>query len=286
MNGFLVLRRAVFAGLKASVMPGLMPALMIVCLAQVALAADRCAAPEDLTAGIVPLPHVASVLKPGSTLNVLTVGSATVFSPNESLKPGSVTGLALGMGGSRTDGTPMPSDAAFPMQMARMLRASNPGVDVKVTVKGGRGMTADQMLDILKQELPGHHYQLVIWQTGTVEAVHTVPAATFYQTLSDGAALVAAAGADLVLVDPQFSRFLHANADLDPYAQTMQQIAAQPGVILFHRFDLMRFWANEGQIDLERTPKSLRLKTVEDLHACLGGSLAHMVAAAAHLPPT
>ncbi len=64
----------------------------------------------------------------------------------------------------------------------------------------------------------------------------------------------------------------------------MQQIAAQPGVVLFHRFELMRYWANEGTIDLERTPKAQRVSTVEALHACLGGKLAQFVADGARTP--
>lgn len=250
-----------------------------------ALAADPCAAPADITANISPMPHVAPVLRPGGALNVLTVGSATVFSPTESLQPGTVTGRALGLGNGARTGDLMPSDAAFPLQMAKDLQEALPGLTVTVTVKGGRGMLASDMLDIIRTELAAHHYQLVIWQTGTVEAVRNIPAGAFYQTLVDGAAAVSDAGADLVLVDPQFSRFLHANADLNPYAQTLQQIAAQPGVVLFHRFELMRYWSGEGQIDLERTPKSQRVRTVEALHACLGASLAHQVNAAAQLPP-
>ena len=152
-----------------------------------------------------------------------------------------------------------------------------------VTVKGGRGMLASDMLAIIRSELVAHRYQLVIWQTGTVEAVRNIPAGSFYQTLADGSAAVADAGADLVLVDPQFSRFLHTNTDLDPYSQTLQQIAAQPNVVLFHRFELMRYWSGEGQIDLERTPKSQRVKTVEALHACLGVSLAKLVTASARM---
>ncbi len=255
------------------------------CPAISARAADRCAAPAELNADTSPLPHVASVLKPGSTLNVLTVGSATVFSPSESLQPGTVTGLALGLGNGPRTGDLMPSDAAFPLQMGKALQRAMPGVTVTVTVKGGRGMLATEMLDIIRSELAAHKYQLVIWQTGTVEAVRNVPAGAFYQTLSDGSAVIADAGADLVLVDPQFSRFLHANTDLDPYSQSLQQIAAQPDVVLFHRFDLMRYWSGEGQIDLERTTKAQRVKTVEALHACLGASLAQLVSVSASLPP-
>jgi acyl-CoA thioesterase-1 len=266
------LRRAALAGL-------------LICIAAPAMAGDPCAAPDDIAGTSSALPRVGAMLKPDSTLNVLTVGSATVFSPMESLQPGTVTGLSLGLGNGPRNGDLMPSDAAFPIQMAKDLEKAVPGLKVSVTVKGGRGMMASEMLDIIRSEFAAHHYQLVIWQTGTVEAVRNVPVGSFYQTLSDGSALVADAGADLVIVDPQFSRFLHANADLDPYTQTMQQISAQPGVILFHRFDLMRYWSGEGQIDLERTPKTARLKTVELLHSCLGASLSRLVLASAHLPP-
>lgn len=254
-------------------------------LASPAFAADRCAAPDEITANTAPLSHVGQVLSRQGALNVLTVGSATVFSPDESIGPGTITGLALGLSNIPKSGDLMPSDAAFPMQMANALRQSNPGLKVVVTVKGGRGMLASEMLAIIRSELAAHSYQLVIWQTGTVEAVRNVPSGEFFQTLSDGAATASDAGADLVLVDPQFSRFLHANADVDPYTQALQQVAGQVGVVLFHRFELMRYWSAEGQIDLERTPKSRRTQTVEVLHACLGASLARFVAASANLPP-
>jgi hypothetical protein len=249
----------------------------------IAHAASPCDAPEDITADIAPLPHVAAVMKPGGTLDVLTVGSATVFSPVESLQPGTVTGQALGLAGRHPPGDlPPPNAAAFPLQMAQALETAIPGLTVKVTVRGGRGMLASEMLDIIRSELATTHYQLIIWQTGTVEAVRNVPAGAFYQTLSEGVAAAAAAGADMVLVDPQFSRFLHANADVDTYARALQETASQPDVVLFHRFDLMQHWSSAGQIDLERTPKAQRLVTVEQLHACLGQALANFVTASAH----
>ncbi len=250
-------------------------------------AADLCAAPDELTSAVAPLPHVATVLKPAGTFDVLTVGSATVFSPGESLVPGTVTGQALGLGTLRPPGDVAPADdLAFPLQMARSLQAAVPGLKVNVTVRGGRGMTASEMLVIVKSELSQHHYQLVIWQTGTVEAVRSVPAADFVEVLSDGAAIVQDAGADLVLVDPQFSRFLHSNAQLDPYMQAMQEIAARPNAMLFPRYELMRYWAGEGQIDLERTPRGQRQKVAEQLHACIGSKLSRMVQDGANTPPS
>ena len=241
---------------------------------------DPCRAPDDVAGVITGLPHVAAVLKPGMRLDVLAVGSATMFGPEASLNPGEIATRATGPLVPQTF-TREASERAFPRQMAKELQAAVPGADVRITVRGGRGLLAADMLALMRTELAARPYQLVIWQTGTVEAVRNTPPGEFAQTLSDGAEAVQAANADLVLVDPQFSRFLQTNANMDPYEQALQQVAAMPDVLLFRRYDLMRSWVNDGQIDLERTPRADRQKMVETLHACLGAHLARLVLGAA-----
>ena len=54
----------------------------------------------------------------------------------------------------------------------------------------------------------------------------------------------------------------------------LQQVATMPGVALFHRFDLMRGWASDGRLDLERVRKPEREKAVTLLNTCLGNVLA------------
>ena len=254
--------------------------------ARAATAVDPCRAPDDISVA-APLPKVADALRAG-TLNVLAVGSATMFGPEASLAPGTITSLALGtsstVGGiapGRKFAGP-PSDRAFPLQMANAIRTAIPNIVVKVTVRGGRSLLATDMLSMMRTELAAARYDLVLWQTGTVEAVRNVAPGEFAQTLSEGAEAVDEAGANLILVDPQFSRFLQTNSNLEPYEQGLQQVAAMPGVVLFRRYDLMRVWANDGQIDLERTPRSDRQRTVETLHACLGRHLGRLVIDSAH----
>ena len=205
-----------------------------------------------------------------------------MFGPEASLAPGTVTSQSLG--GADPASVPSAqvftkeaSERAFPRQMAKNLKALVPGVEVQITVRGGRGLPATEMLSLMRAELPLRPYQLVIWQTGTVEAVRNLPPSEFGQTLTEGLELTQAANADLILVDPQFSRFLQTNSNLDPYTQALQQVASLPGVVLFRRFDLMRSWANDGQIDLERASRSDRQKVIEALHACLGRHLSRLV---------
>jgi hypothetical protein len=242
-----------------------------------ALAIEKaCEAPDDVLGVLTPLPRVADVLKPGSTLNILAVGSASMFGPEA--PPGSLPRPASPPTAPLITAA---SETAFPQQMAKELEAAVPGLTVNVVARGGRGLSAADQLQVLQDMLAHNKFELVIWQTGTVEAVRNLPPSEFAQTLEEGVGQAEQAGADVVLIDPQFSRFLQTNSNIEPYEQAFQQLGSIPGVLLFHRFDLMRSWANEGQIDLERTPKINRAHAVELLHACLGAQLSRMIIGAA-----
>lgn len=245
-------------------------------------AKPACDAPDDAAGMTTPLPHVAEFLKRGATLQVLAVGSATMFGPETSLLPGTITSQA-GEGVAPATAPAVQvfkqpaSPSSFPQRMARALESAVPGLSVTITARGGRGLTATDQLHLLDDNLGRGGFGLVLWQTGTLEAVRNLPPSDFASTLADGIAKTQQAGADLILIDPQYSRFLQTNTNIEPYEQVFQQLSSVPGVALFHRFDLMRNWANDGKIDLEHTPKPERKRAVEQLHACLGEQLAHIV---------
>ncbi len=207
------------------------------------------------------LPHMAAALKPGGTLDILAVG----LGPNPAAAGGAP--VAAGAGGAR--------QSTLAGQTARSLEAAVQGLHVSVTVIGGTGMLAPAQLDLLSAALKQHRYQLVLWQTGTLEAVNNEPTDDFYQALADGAGQVSAQGADLVLIEPQYSRFLDANASLTPYLSAMEALDALPGVMVFHRTQLMHDWVDAGLIDLEAASKLDRPRVAAQLHACLGMALAH-----------
>ncbi len=218
-------------------------------------AAERCTAPHDLTAASDSFPHATRAVAQKQRLAVLVVGSA------------STTG----------SGTPAP-DNVYPARLQEALRALLPGIAVEVTPRGGRGLTAPDLLKVLEQSLPEVKPDLVIWQTGTVDAVRGLDPDLFAATLVAGFVKVTEARADLVLIDMQFSRFGRAAMNFGPYREAMQAVAvAAPNGMLFRRYDLMRHWAETGQVDVERAPRAAWPREIDRLHACLGRALAETV---------
>jgi hypothetical protein len=219
-----------------------------------AAAPAACGAPPDL-ARPRPLDHVAQRLRGRAGLDILAVGSLTLTNPD-----------------------PLSPQAAFPFQMADTLRDMHVGGAITLTVRGGRGLAARDMLALIRTALAERPYQLVIWQTGAVDAVHGVKPADFAAALAEGADLVAARAADLVLVDIQYSRLIARRIDVAPYEDAMRRVAGRSGVALFPRYELMRFWASQGVIDLEHVPRSGRVSAMGKLQSCLGDTLARLVA--------
>jgi hypothetical protein len=225
--------------------------------------APPCAMPAELTTPSAPLTAVARALAAKSTVEILALGSGSTVGDS-----GGSTGPAFKF---KTPG------ASFPYRMLDVLQVQRQASHFHLTVRGGRAMTADAMLALMRDELAARHYDLVIWQTGTVEAVRASPPDLLHGVLRDGVAAASAAQADVVLVDPQFSRFLRGNTDLGPYEAVLQQVAGLPGATLFQRFKLTEGWVSSGQVDLERASHDQRDRTFALLNTCLGHALARYV---------
>jgi hypothetical protein len=207
------------------------------------------------------LDTLAAAIRAGGPVDVLAVGSATTVGQN---------------GGE--------AGVSFPYHMIEALHAALPKVDFRLTVRGGRGMTAQEMLPVLDAELAAHRYPLVLWQTGTVEAVRGLRPDGLHAALDAGVQHVRVRGGDTVLIDPNYSRALRANAETDPYIQVMRQVAGFPGVVLFPRYDVTRAWVRTSALDVEKAPKADREAAVDRLHRCVGQALAVFVLNSLHPP--
>jgi acyl-CoA thioesterase-1 len=112
----------------------------------------------------------------------------------------------------------------------------------------------------------------VIWQLGTVEAARSLPAEEMSDAVQGAAARLRASRGeltDLVLMDMQFSRFLRANANVEPYRDQLRIAAAASGAQYFSRWTVMKHWVDIERLDLERAPREQRTAVADELHDCL-----------------
>ncbi|MDA8050291.1 MAG: hypothetical protein M0002_09830 [Rhodospirillales bacterium] len=238
-----------------SPVPGILAAALLALLPLGADgAAPLCALPPEFAASNQPTPRVAALLRPGGDLAILALGTASSFGPD---------GRQPRLG--------------FPARMAAALRKAAPEARITLTLKGGRGLTAAAMLPMLRGALRSSKVGLVIWQTGTVEAVRDSPPGNFLAALAEGLSIVRAAGADLILVDPQFSRFLRTDTNIDAYESAFHEVAFEPGVVLFARYELTHAWVDAGSFDLERARSSATPALAAAMQDCIGQALAHFI---------
>ncbi|MBP0494486.1 hypothetical protein [Roseomonas indoligenes] len=230
------------------------PALLLLLAAGAGTGARAapCGAPEELIEP-EPLPAAAAAISAGN-LPVLVVGSASVSGP----------------GGSG-------AESAYPAQLQVLLARAFPGARVEVAVRGARGTMAAEHLTLIRDALSDGRRALVLWQAGTVETVRGADVADLTDAIQDGAERVKEAGGDLILLDPQWSRFLRANADVESYRDALRAAAAATGTGLFSRYALMNAWAEAGTVDVERAPPGLKVVEVDKLNRCLAEGLAEMI---------
>ena len=224
-----------------------------------AAAAPTCDGPASAVTADEKLPSVAVGLRPGGNFRILALGSGSL----------AATGA---------DGQPQPS---FPASMLANLRQAIPDSHIELTQLGLRRAKAADMLATLRAELERGQYGLVIWQTGTVEAMDRTRVESFAAALTDGAEAIRRAGADLVLVDPAFSRVLQNRANPAPYIQALASLAAGPGIVQFRRYELTMGWVQRQDLDLERANPQARGTIAANLAQCVGTALARFVLSAA-----
>ncbi len=187
----------------------------------------------------------------------------------------------VGNGSSLLPG-PTGKDVSYPVRLQVALSKRLPGVAVTVATDVVTRRIAIDAAKALPKSLAAIKPALVVWQTGTVDAMQSIDPDQFSQALDKGINLVRAAGADLVFVNAQYSPRTESMIALGIYAENMRWIAMQHEVPLFDRFALMQLWSDVGTFDLYSATKKLDM--AEGVHDCIGQLLADLVLEAARTP--
>jgi hypothetical protein len=176
---------------------------------------------------------------------------------------------------------PSGTNIAYPTRLQTALANLLPGVAVKVTTYARPRETAEEMQKKLSRIVAEAKPALVVWQTGTADAIRGVDAEDFRVALDDGIATLQQAGVDIVLMNMQYSPRTEAMLAMGAYADAMHMIALQREIDLFDRFSIMRKWNEAGTFDLYAATR--KTDVAEHVHDCLGRLLANAVLEAAKL---
>jgi hypothetical protein len=186
--------------------------------------------------------------------------------------------LVLGAGSSLLPGPNGPQNA-YPARLRSALAEKLPGVDVSIVTDVKARRTALEMAKALPADLAQHKPALLVWQTGTVDAMQGVDQDQFSQALDKGISKARAAGADVVLVNSQYSPRTESIIALGTYGEAMRWVAVQHEAPLLDRFSIMKLWSDLGTFDLYSATKKLDI--AQRVHDCIGRLLADLVVDAA-----
>ena len=206
------------------------------------------------------LPHVAHAIAK-KKLDVAVVGSAS----------------------SELNG-PAGTNIAYPTRLEEALRSLLPGVAVKLTTYTRARETASEMGAKLPRIIVESKPALLVWQTGTADAIRGIDPEEFRVALDDGLDKLRAADTDVVFMNMQYSPRTEAMLAVTAYADAMRIVALKREAVLFDRFTIMKRWNEGGVFDLYGATRTTNI--AERVHDCLGRLLADVVIAGAKLAPT
>ena len=186
--------------------------------------------------------------------------------------------LVVGAGSSQLPGANGVANA-YPARLEHALAEQLPGVEIKLTTDVKAKRTAAEMVKALPALLSAAKPALLVWQTGTVDAMLAVDPDQFSQALDQGINIAHSAGADVILINSQYSPRTESMIALGTYAEDMRWVALQHEIPLFDRLSIMKLWSGLGTFDLYSATKKLDI--AERVHDCIGRLLADLVVAAA-----
>lgn len=198
------------------------------------------------------------------------------------IKAKSLVVIVAGTGSSMLPGQTGP-DAAYPARLEAMLQKKLQGVNVKVISLAKPRQTAADMASTFPKLLKDEKPALVVWQTGTVDAMRGIGTDGFQATLEEAVGKLHEGGADLIFVNPQFNPRTDAVIATGPYTEAMRWVALGNALNLFDRQGIMRQWGELGTFDLLAATKSL--DTAAKVHDCIGRLLGDLILQAVAVEP-
>jgi lysophospholipase L1-like esterase len=185
----------------------------------------HCAGPVELTRLDHPLARIGRKIAAREDVKIVAIGSSST----------------AGAGAS----TPAQS---YPSQLAEELQRMFPRQRIVVVNRGINGEEARDMLARFDRDVIAENPDLVLWQVGTNAVLRDSPLVPAGALIHEGLGRLKHAGADVVLIDPQFAPKVLAKKEAEEMVEMIATAAKKENVDLFRRFAVMRHWLRTENI--------------------------------------
>jgi acyl-CoA thioesterase I len=210
-----------------------------------------------------PLARTARLLVSGQPIKIVALGSSSTYGAGASTRA-----------------------ACYPSRLAEELVRRFPGHKFTVLNRGVSGEDVSNMLARLDSAVIREKPDLVLWQVGTNSVLDGKAVQPHAALLREGLARLKAAGADVVLIDPQYAPKVIAKRNADAMVSLISATAKAEHVPLFHRFDLMRHWHETEHLPFRTFVSPDGVHMNDWSYACLAKALGLAIAEAAERPTT
>jgi lysophospholipase L1-like esterase len=188
-----------------------------------------CLPPKGAVNPVGSLPHVAGKLAAGEPVVIVAFGSSSTS----------------GYGATSPEFN-------YPNRLAAQLHRQYPTADITVVNRGKGGEDAPEMMKRLQVAVLDMKPDLVIWQVGTNAVLRDLDPGETARLVEEGVARIQANGADLVLVDPQYSPRVYERAEsATKIVSLLGKVAALRHVGFFPRFQVMREWHEKQALPID-----------------------------------
>jgi lysophospholipase L1-like esterase len=188
-----------------------------------------CLPPKGASRSVGSLPHVAGKLAAGEPVLIIAFGSSST----------------AGYGSTSPEFT-------YPNRLAAQLHRKYPNADITVINRGRGGEDAPEMMKRLQADVIDPKPDLVIWQVGTNAVLRNEDPDEIVKLVADGVARIKAGGADLVLVDPQYSPRVNEHSEsASRMVKLLGKVAQLRHVGVFPRFEVMRQWHENQALPID-----------------------------------
>ena len=220
-----------------------------------------CDTPPDLIRLSNPLSHLGQKLAAGDPITIVAIGSSST----------------AGAGASSPANN-------YPSRLEVELKQHFPGAPITVLNRGVGGEEVADMLRRFDQAVVAAKPDLVLWQLGTNSVIRDHKLADHGAAIRDGLGRIRAAGADVVLIDPQFAPKVIVKPEAEQMVNLIAATAKMEDVDLFRRFAVMKRWYNDDHMKFDSFVSPDGLHMNDWSYGCFAHGLALAIADAAERP--